>query len=140
MSTVNKSITAIVVACLICSCSNKPKNAFDMNESQVEVRSYQTRVFDTSDRLVLLRSIVATLQDLDFVIDKADAEFGVISATKLSGYSIRMTVTIRPRGDKQLLVRASGHYNLKTIEDPAMYQDFYSALNKSTFLTSHEVD
>lgn len=140
MNTVNNSITAIVMICLLCSCSNKPKRAFDMNESQVEVRSYQTRAFDTTDRVILLRSIVATLQDLDFVIDKVDAEFGVVSATKLSGYSIRMTITIRPRGDNQLLVRASGHYNLKTIEDPAMYQDFYAALNKSTFLTSHEVD
>ncbi|WOH38020.1 hypothetical protein RI844_01945 [Thalassotalea fonticola] len=140
MNTVNKSCMAIIVICFVCSCSNKPKSAFDMNESQVEVRSYQTRAFDTTDRVILLRSIVATLQDLDFVIDKVDSEFGVVSATKLSGYSIRMTITIRPRGDKQLLVRASGHYNLKTIEDPAMYQDFYSALNKSTFLTSHEVD
>ncbi|WP_152593766.1 hypothetical protein [Thalassotalea sp. ND16A] len=111
-----------------------------MKSSQVQVRSYQTRAYDTTDKVLLLRSVIATLQDLEFIIDKADIEFGVVSATKLNRYSIRMTITIRKRGERQLLVRANAHYNLRTIEDPMPYQDFFAALNKSTFLTNHAVD
>ncbi len=135
-----KVMILMVIAYLLCSCANTSKHAFEMKSSQVEVRSYQTRAYDTTDKELLLRSVIATLQDLDFIIDKADVEFGVVSATRLNRYSIRMTITIRKRGERQLLVRANAHYNLRTIEDPMPYQDFFAALNKSTFLTNHEVD
>ncbi|WNC70783.1 hypothetical protein RGQ13_11640 [Thalassotalea psychrophila] len=142
LTNINKAALLISILFLVTSCSGSrtPKDAFAMNSTQVEVRSYQTRAYDTTDKVLLLRSVIATLQDLEFIIDKADVEFGVVSATKLNRYSIRMTITIRERGEHQLLVRANAHYNLQSIEDPTPYQDFYAALNKSTFLTSHEVD
>lgn len=108
--------------------------------SQVQLRSIQTRAFDTNDRQLVARNIIATLQDLSFVIDKADLDLGTITATKLGGYQIRMTVTVRPRSESQLLVRASAQYNLKPIEDPQPYQDFFNALGKSLFLAVHEVE
>ena len=37
--------------------------------SQVELRQMQTREYDTLDKRGTLRSVVATLQDLGFVID-----------------------------------------------------------------------
>ena len=49
--------------------------------SQVELRQMQTREYETLDKRGTLRSIVATLQDLGFVIDKADYELATISAT-----------------------------------------------------------
>jgi hypothetical protein len=45
----------------------------------------------------MLRTVIATMQDLSFVIDKADAGLGTVSGTKLDGYQLRMTVTVRPR-------------------------------------------
>jgi hypothetical protein len=108
--------------------------------SQVELRSYQTRAFDTTDKTMMLRSVIATLQDLGFVIDKADEDLGAITGTKLKGYRIRMTVVVRPRGETQLLVRANAHYELEPIEDPQPYQDFFVALEKALFLTAHSVD
>ena len=111
-----------------------------MTESQVQLRSIQTRAFDTTDRETTLRTIIATLQDLAFVVDKADAVLGTVSATKLSGYRLRMTVTVRPRGNTQLLVRASAQYNLQAIEDPEPYQQFFAALGRAMFLTAHAVD
>ena len=84
--------------------------------------------------------MIATLQDLGFVIDKADADLGAVSATKLDGYELRMTVTVRPRDKTQLLVRASAQYQMKPIEDPEPYQDFFMALEKSMFLASHKID
>lgn len=106
----------------------------------VELRSYQSRAFDMTDEDKMLRTIIATLQDLNFIVDKADDELGIISATKLSGYTIRMTITCMPRGTTQIVIRANATYNLKAIEDPAPYQDFYTSLGKALFLTAHQID
>lgn len=109
------------------------------SESQVAIRQIQTRAFDTTNRTKTLRTVIATLQDLGFVIDKADNELGTVSGTKLKGYSLRMTVTVRPRGKKQTLVRANATYNVTPVEDPQPYQQFFTALQKAMFLTAHEV-
>jgi len=100
-------------------------------ETQVQLRSMQSRVFDTTDREKTLRTIIATLQDLSFVIDKADLDLGTISATKLSGYNLRITVSVRPRGTTQLSVRANASFNDAPILDPKPYQDFFCFIRKS---------
>lgn len=109
-------------------------------ESQVALRSMQSRAFDTTDRETTLRTAIATLQDLGFVIDKADAELGAVSATKLDRYMLRMTVTVRPRGQSQLLVRASAEYQEKEVVEPEPYQNFFVALEKAMFLTANQID
>jgi hypothetical protein len=116
------------------------KQVLATSESQLALRQIQTRAFDTTDRERMLRTIIATLQDLSFVVDKADATLGSVSSTKLNGYQLRMTVTVRPRGETQLLVRASAQYNLIAVEDPEPYQQFFTALEKSLFLTAQQVD
>lgn len=110
------------------------------SQSAVQLRSYQSRAFDTTDRAKTLRTVIATLQDLGFVIDKADATLGTVSATKLDRYALRMTVTVRERGSTQTLVRANAQYNITAVEDPKPYQQFFEALQKAMFLTAHEVD
>lgn len=108
--------------------------------SAVELRSFQTRAFDTTDMHKMLRTTIAVLQDLSFIIDKTDEDLGMVTGTKLSGYQIRMTVIVRPRGEKQLAVRASAIYNNQPIEDPLPYQDFFTALEKGIFLTAQKID
>ena len=51
--------------------------------SQVELRSAQSRVFDTNDRIQVLKAVVSTLGDLNFQVDVVDEELGVISGKKL---------------------------------------------------------
>ena len=109
-------------------------------KSQVELRSFQTRAFDTTDKEKTLRTVMATLQDLSFVLDKADAVLGTVSGTKLDGYQLRITVTVRPRGETQMLVRANAQYNITAVEDPEPYQQFFAALGRAMFLTAHEVE
>lgn len=123
-------------ACMTGSASE----AMNTEKSQVALRSIQSRAFDTTDKNKLLRTIIATLQDLGFVIDKADNDLGTVSATKLDGYQLRMTVSVRPRGNRQSLVRANAQYQLTTVEDPQPYQQFFAALQKAMFLTAHQVD
>ena len=100
----------------------------------------QTKAFDTTDSVKTQRVILATLQDLGFVIDKADKELGSISATKLDGFALKMTVSVRPKGETQLLVRANAQYQLKAVEDPQPYQNFFAALSKALFLEAHQVE
>ncbi|MEK6675228.1 MAG: hypothetical protein AABZ47_06185 [Planctomycetota bacterium] len=121
-------------------CHTSRKQLLAADASQVKLRSIQTRAFETTDKPGTLRAVLATLQDLDFVIDDADDVLGTVSATKLNRYALRMTVTVRPHGTTQLLVRASAQFNLRAVEDPQPYQQFFDALGKALFLAAQEVD
>ncbi len=132
---------AIAVSILaLTACDMNPPRPLLESGSQVELRGVQTRAFDTEDRQQTLRTVIATLQDLGFVIDKADATLGAVSATKLDGYELRMTVTVRPREPGGLLVRASAQYEMAPVESPETYQDFFAALEKSMFLAANAVE
>lgn len=130
-----------LMSLLLAGCqTNSRDQALATTESQVALRAIQTRAFDTTEKETTLRTVIATLQDLGFVIDKADNVLGSVSGTKLDGYSMRMTVTVRPRGQTQTLVRANAQYNITPVEDPLPYQQFFAALEKSMFLTAQQVD
>lgn len=137
-----------LLALLLAGCQTDSRaQVLAATESQVKLRSIQTRAFDTTDRETTLRTVIATLQDLAFVVDKADAVLGTVSATKFGKggfwspqYQLRMTVSVRPRGNTQLLVRASAQYNLQAVEDPEPYQQFFAALARAMFLTANAVD
>lgn len=121
-------------------CASSKSQILASEESQVKLRSIQTRAFETTDRTKMLRTVMATLQDLGFVVDSADETLGSVTGTKLDGYALRMTVTVRPRGNTQLAVRASAQYNLAAVEDPEPYQQFFTSLSKAIFLTAQQVD
>jgi hypothetical protein len=132
------SIAAVCVLLAACQTDSKDQ-VLATSMSQVQLRSFQARAFETTDRTRTLRTVIATLQDLGFVVDKADDVLGSVSGTKLSGYALRMTVTVQPRGSTQLIVRANAQYNLEAVEDPLPYQQFFNALEKAMFLTAQEV-
>lgn len=129
-----------VIPLLLAGCGTSRSQVLATDASAVRLRSMQTRVFDTTERERTLRTVIATLQDLSFVIDKADARLGTVSATKLDRYRLRMTVTVRARGRTQTLVRANAQYNLRPVEDPLPYQHFFTSLEKAMFLTAHQVE
>ncbi len=111
------------------------------DESQVKLRSIQTRAFDTADKDKMLRTVISTMQDLGFVIQRADDELGSVTGSKfLKNQVLNLTVTVRPRGGAQLLVRANAQYGLVAVEDPESYQDFFDALGKAMFLTAQQVE
>ncbi|MEI7606115.1 MAG: hypothetical protein WCJ64_01900 [Rhodospirillaceae bacterium] len=123
----------IVAGALLCAslaaCQTAPQEKPDLlsTKSAVELRAMQTRAFDTTDRNKTLRTVVATLQDVGYTLDKIEPAAGTVSATKLD--VLRLTALVYPRGAKQMAV-----------SDAAPYQQFFAALGKAMFLTANEVD
>lgn len=133
-------LLSIIASVLLGGCSDPNRAVLESDESQLKIRSIQTRNFESSDLNVMMRTAIATLQDLGFVIDSADEKLGTITGTKLDGYQLRMTLSVRAKGSKQIVVRASAQYENEIITDPKPYQDFFAALEKAIFLTAHQVD
>lgn len=129
--------TTAILMLAACASNN---DAISESGSQLQVRQMQTREYGFLNKRDTLRSILATLQDLGFVIDKADYEMATITATKLQEYQVRMTVTVRERGSEQLAVRANARINESAVEEPRIYQNFFVALDKAMFLTQQNVD
>lgn len=134
-------LSLLAAALAFAGCAhNSTQSALEVGSNQVQLRQIQSRAFDTTDKTKTLRTVISTLQDLGFVIDKADLELGSITATKLDGYALRMSVTVRPRNARQLLVRANAQYQEAAVTDPAPYQSFFGSLSKGMFLTAQDVD
>ena len=123
-----------------CQRGPTPTEMLIPNQSQVSVRSIQTRAFDTTDRTRTMRTVIATLQDLEFVIDQGDETLSMVGATKLDNYNLRITVTARPRGETQTLVRANASFNQTVVNDAEFYQQFFVSLEHALFLAAHAVD
>jgi len=130
----------ILVPILVLSGCASQNSAITEGGSQVLVRQMQTRVYESLDKGDTLRSVLATLQDLGFVIDTADYEMATITATRLQEYELRVTVTVKDRNSHQLAVRANARVDDQLIDDPATYQDFFTVLDKAIFLTRHNVN
>ena len=105
-----------------------------------QLSQIQTRAFDSTDVDKTVRTVVATLQDLDFVIDKADGGVGTVSGTKFDNHRLRMTVMVRKRNERQLLVRVNAQLDVAPVRDALTYREFFAALEKSLALTAHYVD
>jgi len=132
--------TALAFLCILAACQSSKRELLKPPEEQAALRAMQTRAFDTTDDQKTLRAVIATLQDLGFVIDDANTTLGIVSATKQDGGMVRVMVTVARRGSKQTAVRASVQTGYTTVTDPATYQEFFVALSKGMFLTAHEVE
>ncbi len=114
--------------------------------SQLEARQIQTRDYDTLDKQLTMRSVLATMQDLGFTIDNADLTLGTITGTRIyyegdyENFTMRITVTVREKDGNRVSVRANARLEDKAVSDPRTYQDFFAALDKAMFLTLQKID
>jgi hypothetical protein len=102
-------------------------------ESQ-KLASIRSRSFETTDREKMLRAVIATLQGLGFIVDRADYDRHSISGTKLDQYLLRWTVTVLPQGASHLAVRAQARYDVTPVLEPEPYQKFFAALSRAVAL------
>ena len=108
-------------------------------EAQMKIRSAQTRTFDVMDRQLAMRAVIAALQDLGFIIERANEPLGLVTAARFAEPNyydvLGVTVTVRPQPDDRTMIRANAIYNNKPIEDPKVYQNFFATLERSLFVT-----
>jgi hypothetical protein len=134
-------LVALLLLAQACSAPEPGPDLLAPSEEQIGMRSYQTRVLDSPDKNHVLRAVIVVLQDLGFIIERANDALGVVTAERFagSGYSTRsvvaVTVTVRERAGDRTEVRVNGVFNSEPIEDPVVYQNFFASLSRSVFLT-----
>jgi hypothetical protein len=110
-------------------------------EAQMKIRSVQTRSFDLKDRQLAMRGVIAALQDLGFIIERANESLGLVTAARFAEPNfydvIGVTVTVRPETEGRMMIRANAIYNNKPIEDPKVYQNFFATLERSLFVSKN---
>jgi len=128
-----------MVLVLGAGCASTHKDVLGTPHSQVRMRNYQSRAFETGDRAMVMRAVISTMQDLGFIIDRADEKLGTVSGTSFSNAS-KLTVSVRAVGENRIVVRANAQVELKPLTEPIAYQNFFNALGQSLFLEAHEVE
>ncbi len=137
------SLLCILLGTLcLTGCETTKDVVLDNNgETQLQIRNYQSRSFDTGDKERILRATISTLQDFGFIIERADFMLGTVTAYKADGiHRVKITVSIRQKGKEKSVVRANAQYRTEPIKNPKIYQDFFVALEKSLFLSANAVD
>lgn len=136
-----KILCSFFVITLLCGCASTHNDVLGTTQTQVQMRNYQSRMFDTSDKSLVLRAVVSTMQDLGFIIERADEKLGTVSGTSyVKNNASKLTVSVRAINSKQIVVRANGQVGLKALDEPIAYQNFFNALGQSLFLEAHEVE
>jgi hypothetical protein len=132
----------LLAALLAGACAAPPtKEESDLlapTDEQMKLRSFQSRTFDVADRTQAMRGVIAALQDLGFIIERANDSLGLVTAARFAEpryYDVMgVTVTVRPQGEGQMLVRANAIYNNEPVTDPKVYQNFFATLERSLFI------
>ena len=114
----------------------EPVNLLAPTEQQMRIRNPQTRSFDISDRRVAMRSVISALQDLGFIIERANEPLGMVTAARFAEpryYDvIGVTVTVRSEGEGTT-IRVNAIYNNEPVMDPEVYRNFYASLERALF-------
>lgn len=146
-----------------------PKDALALSPESLKDRQLQTRIFETNDEKKLLTASAALLQDLGYTIEESEVPCGVIvssrdrDVTEVGGVvcffflgapydqkqKIFASLVTRPIDDKRIAVRITFQHMVwnnqgmlvknERINDPEIYQQFFSKLSTSVFLVAHEI-
>ena len=121
-----------------CVAPEPRQELFAPTDAQMKIRSAQTRTFEVKEQTVAMRGVIAALQDLGFIVERANEPLGLVTAARFAEPNyydvLGVTVTVRPQQDGKTMIRANAIYNSKPIEDPKVYQNFFAAVERSLFL------
>jgi len=104
----------------------------------MKLRNLQTRVFDVRDRREAMRAVIGALQDLGFIIERANEPLGLVTAARFAEpdyYSVLgVTVIVREVGEGRVEIRANAIFNNEPITDPETYRNFFATLERALFV------
>lgn len=74
-----KVISMFIASLIILGCATTPATP---PKTQLEIREFQTRDYDTNDMKLVMKSLLNVLQDDGYIVKVANVELGLLSATK----------------------------------------------------------
>ena len=130
---------AVLLFCLAgCAAPQPHTDLLAPTEAQTKLRSYQSRTLEIADREHALRGVMGVLQDLGFIIERANEPLGLVTGERFAEPNfddlVGGTVTVRPAGDGRMLIRANAIHNNRPVVDAETYQRFFAALERSLFI------
>jgi hypothetical protein len=132
-------VLAWALAAVGCTAPKAPPDLLAPTEAQMKLRSFQTRNFDEVGRKQAIRGVIAALQDLGFIIERANEPLGLVTAARFAEPNyydvLGVTVTVRLQESGSVMIRANAIYNNKPVEDAKVYQNFFATLQRSMFIT-----
>jgi len=132
------TIMALAFAVMACATPEPAPDLLAPTDEQMKLRNLQTRTFDVSDRNQAMRAVIAALQDLGFIIERANESLGLVTAARFAEPRyfdvVGVTVTVRPEPEGRMLIRANAIYNNEPVTDPKVYQNFFATLERSLFI------
>jgi len=141
LSSARRSLLLFAALIGLGACARPPAPPEDLlapTEEQMRIRNLQTRVFDVSDRQLAMRGVITALQDLGFIIERANEPLGLVTAARFAEPRyfdvVGISVTVRPRGAGQVAIRANAIFNNEPITEPEVYQNFFATLELSLFI------
>lgn len=168
---IQRAIHAITFLCVaagfLAGCASN--NDAPPPPSQLEIRGFQTREYDTADAKLVMKAVLNTLQDMGFIVSSADPGLGLLTASRWNDIQhskkeikearkketalskslvLDCTVNISEFG-KQSRVRANFQQRVldangatmqaNPITDAKFYQTFFSQVDKGVFLQQEGV-
>lgn len=128
----------VLVSAGCASPPKEPETLLAPTEEQMKIRNLQTRTFDIADRKAAMRGVISALQDLGFIIERANEPLGLVTAARFAEpryYDVvGVTVTVRSKSDTQTTIRANAILNNQPITDPTVYRNFFATLERSLFI------
>jgi len=133
-------LASAALGCMVLACAT-PTPEPDLlapTEEQLKLRTFQSRSFDVKDRNQVMRAVIAALQDLGFIIERANEPLGLVTAARFVEpryYDVvGVTVTVRPQPEGAMMVRINAIYDNEPVTDPKVYQNFFATLERSLFI------
>ena len=125
-----RAAACFALAVALAGCASDLHDFSQPPESQAKLAERRSRIFMTADKRGALRAAVAALQELDFVVDRANFAAGSVSGAKSDQYLMRVTVTVAAFGADRMLVRAVARYDVTPVLESAPYEKFFAVLGR----------
>lgn len=93
-----KAVSIFITSLIILGCVTTPATP---PKTQLEIREFQTRDYDTSDVKMVMKSLLNVLQDDNYIVKNANVEIGLLSASK--------EIDVESKGEAFLLSLLGGH-------------------------------
>jgi hypothetical protein len=134
----------VLMACAalpVAACQMTQPELVLSTKSAVELRSMQSRRFETGDEAKVYKAVIATMLDLGYAITVVEPDAGTVTGNKLA--QLDLTATVTPVDDNQTSVRANAvvkvgpqiQFPPTQVDAPEFYQQrFFAPLSKALFL------